>query len=110
MAFPDNSFDRVLAAYVLTVVPDPRAALAELFRIAKPGAKIVLMKHLRSDNRFLSWLEDTFHPVFSQIGLFTLDQDLLELIRSFDPEDLTIEPTSIFGLHHLISFKVPKSA
>lgn len=110
MAFPDNSFDRVMAAYVLTVVPDPRKALEEIFRVAKPGAKVVLMNHLRSPNRLWSSIEDTFHPLFSRIGLFTLDRDLLELIRSFHPDDLATEPTSIFGIHHLVSFTVPTSS
>jgi phosphatidylethanolamine/phosphatidyl-N-methylethanolamine N-methyltransferase len=107
MAFPDQSFDRIIAAYVLTVVPDLHAALAEILRVAKPGATIVLVNHLRSANPALSWIEDTFHPLFSQLGLFSLDRDLLGTIRSFGIDEIVIEPTSFLGLHYIITFRAP---
>lgn len=107
MAFPDHSFDRIMAAYVLTVVPDIHRAIAEILRVARPGARVVLLNHLRSTNPLLSWIEDTFHPLFARIGLFTLDRDLLSILESFDLQDLQVEPTSWFGLHHVISFTVP---
>ncbi|NLI76039.1 MAG: methyltransferase domain-containing protein [Candidatus Riflebacteria bacterium] len=107
MAFPEGSFDRVMAAYVLTVVPDIHRAIAEILRVARPGARVVLLNHLRSTNPLLSWIEDTFHPLFARIGLFTLDRDLLSILESFDLLDLQVEPTSWFGLHHVISFTVP---
>lgn len=107
MAFPDASFDRVLAAYVMTVVPDTRHAIQELIRVAKPGAKVVFINHLRPQNPVLAFLEDMLHPLFSTIGLFTLDRDLVSIIQSFGVADLKIQPTSFFGLHHIISFTVP---
>lgn len=39
---PDASFDGVHAERLLQHVPDPDAALAEIVRIAKPGARIVI--------------------------------------------------------------------
>lgn len=108
MAFADGSFDKVFAAYVMTVVPDATKAIKELMRVARPGAKVVLINHLRSKNRFLSWFEDVFHPLFSEIGLFTLDQDLLNLLEQCGIRDIEIEPTSVSRLHHLISFTVPE--
>lgn len=107
MAFPSKTFDRIFSAYVMTVVPDTRKAIHEIFRIAKPGARVVFINHLRSNNGFLSWFEDMFHPVFSKLGLFTLDTDLLEILNSCGARDIRLEPTSIFGLHFLISFRVP---
>jgi len=109
MAFPNNYFDRVFAAYVLTVLANPKRAVEEILRISKPGAKVVLINHLRSDNPFLSLIEDIFHPIFAGIGLFTLDKDLLAILRSCGIESFEIEPTSIFGLHYIVSFTVPKS-
>ena len=107
MAFPDASFDRILAAYVMTVVPDTRRAIQELLRVARPGARVVFINHLRPQNPVLGYLEDLLHPLFSTIGLFTLDRDLIAIVKSFGIKDLEIRPTSIFGLHHLISFTVP---
>ena len=37
LAFPDASFDVVVAQYVITAVPDPEATLDEFARVLKPG-------------------------------------------------------------------------
>lgn len=42
LPFPDEAFDLVLAIEVLEHVPDPDAAIAELARVAKPGATAIL--------------------------------------------------------------------
>lgn len=108
LAFPDASFDRILAAYVLTVVPDPAQALHEILRVARPGAKVVFINHLRSDQPLLAWLEDTFHPLFSRLGLFNLDRNLLRVMTEVGISSIATEPTSRLGLHHLISFTTPE--
>lgn len=108
MAFAPRSFDRILAAYVLTVVPDTRRAIHEILRVARPGAKVVLINHLRSQNPVLAWIEDRFHPLFSKLGLFTLDRDLLAILDSCGIREYTLTPTTFLGLHHVISFKVPE--
>jgi len=42
MTFPDNSFDVVFCSEVIEHVPDPQKLLAEIFRVAKPDARIVI--------------------------------------------------------------------
>lgn len=108
LAFPPRSFDRILAAYVLTVVPDTRRAIQEILRVAKPGARVVMINHLRSHNPALAWIEDRFHPVFSKLGLFTLDRDLLSILESCGIREYTLVPTTFLGLHHVISFTIPE--
>ena len=49
LAFPDATFDAIVAPYVLTVVPDPRASLDEWARVLKPGGEIVLVNHVGAD-------------------------------------------------------------
>jgi len=39
---PDDSFDGIRADRVLIHVPDPRATLAEMIRVTKPGGRIVI--------------------------------------------------------------------
>lgn len=109
LPFADASFDRVLAAYVLTVVPDTAAAVTELLRVVKPGGRVVLMNHLRSDRPWLAWLEDVLHPVFSRVGLFTLDRDLLGILGQQGVTEPFLEPTSFLGLHHIIAFDIPRA-
>ncbi len=104
LPFPDASFDRILAAYVLTVVPDTALAVRELLRVLRPDGRVVLINHLRSENKLLAWLEDVLHPVFSRIGLFTLDRDLLGILSREGAARPELEPTSIVGLHYIIAF------
>lgn len=107
LAISDSTFDYIMAAYVLTVVPDPDKAVRELFRVSRPGARVVLINYLRSRNGLISTLEDLLHPIFSRAGLFTLDHDLPGILERYGATNIRIEPTSFFRTHHIISFNVP---
>src|ERR1051326_4498894 len=37
LEFPDNSFDRVLAAYFISTVPNPVGVIQEMKRVCRPG-------------------------------------------------------------------------
>ncbi|MDR3461805.1 MAG: class I SAM-dependent methyltransferase [Beijerinckiaceae bacterium] len=57
LAFPDATFDAVVAPYVLTVVPDPRASLDEWARVVKPGGEIVLVNHVGAERGAVAAIE-----------------------------------------------------
>jgi ubiquinone/menaquinone biosynthesis C-methylase UbiE len=42
MPFEDNSFDLVVSCETIEHVPDPRAAVREMYRVAKPGGSLFL--------------------------------------------------------------------
>lgn len=42
LPFPDNQFDAVSISFGLRNVADPKAALAEMFRVLKPGGRLVV--------------------------------------------------------------------
>ncbi|SMC44235.1 class I SAM-dependent methyltransferase [Sporomusa malonica] len=63
MTFPDNSFDTVIATCVFCSVPDPVLGLKEIKRVCKPGGRIVLLEHVRSENPVLGWLMDVLNPL-----------------------------------------------
>ena len=54
LAFPDQSFDVVYAAYVMSVVPDPVRALREMARVCRPHGRIVLLNHFRSTTPWMA--------------------------------------------------------
>lgn len=68
MEFRDNEFDKVVAMYVATVVPDPRALVAEIRRVCKPGGKIVFVNHFQNRNLWIRRLESLLQPLAKYVG------------------------------------------
>ena len=66
--FPDDSFDVVMAQYVVTAVPNPEAALDEFARVVKPGGEIVLTTRIGADAGLRGTLEKAFSPVANRLG------------------------------------------
>jgi phosphatidylethanolamine/phosphatidyl-N-methylethanolamine N-methyltransferase len=68
MSFPENSFDVVVAQYVITTVPDPEAALDEFARVLKPGGEIVLVSRVGAETGLRRTLEHWFAPTARRLG------------------------------------------
>ena len=49
LEFPDNSFDVVMAQYVVTAVPNPEVALDEFARVLRPGGEMILLSRVSAD-------------------------------------------------------------
>ena len=81
LEFPDNSFDVVLAAYVITTVSDPARVCQEMLRVVKPGGQIIAINHSRCQNG-THWgrIEDILAPLFVRIG-FTTDLDVIRVME-----------------------------
>lgn len=48
LPFPDGTFDAVVATLVFCSIPNPRRALAEVRRVAKPGSPLLLLEHVQA--------------------------------------------------------------
>ena len=68
LAFPDATFDAVVAQYVITTVPDPEAALDEIARVTRPGGEIILVNHLGAEMGLRRAIEQGFAPVARKLG------------------------------------------
>jgi SAM-dependent methyltransferase len=56
LPFPDDRFDAALCTWVLCGIPDPRAALGEVARVLKPGARLHFVEHgLAPDAKVARW-------------------------------------------------------
>ena len=66
--FADNEFDKALATYTISAVPDPVAVLREMRRVVKPGGLIVILNHFRSERKLTGHLEDLVAPVCTRLG------------------------------------------
>ena len=68
LAFPDASFDVIVAQYVITAVPDPEATLDEFARVLKPGGEIVLINHIGAEEGPRKAFELALAPVARRLG------------------------------------------
>jgi phosphatidylethanolamine/phosphatidyl-N-methylethanolamine N-methyltransferase len=68
LAFPESAFDIVIAAHVISVVPDPIRVIAEIKRVSKPEGRIIIINHFQSHNRWLARLEQWLSPLCTKIG------------------------------------------
>ena len=68
LSFPDESFDVVVAQYVITTVPDPEATLDEFARVLKPGGEIVLVSRVGAEAGLRRSLEQWFAPAARKLG------------------------------------------
>jgi phosphatidylethanolamine/phosphatidyl-N-methylethanolamine N-methyltransferase len=68
MSFGDNEFDKAVATYTISAVPDPVAVLREMRRVVKPGGTLVILNHFRSKRRVTGWVEDLLAPVCTRLG------------------------------------------
>ena len=79
MEFADDSFDTVMAAYVVTAVPDYRTVVNEMIRVCKPGGRIIMLNHFSNGNLFIAAVEKAISPLCKHLGFrtdLTLDQVL----------------------------------
>jgi phosphatidylethanolamine/phosphatidyl-N-methylethanolamine N-methyltransferase len=68
LTFADESFDVVVAQYVVTTVPNPEATLDEFARVLKPGGEIVLVSRVGAESGLRRALEKWFAPAARKLG------------------------------------------
>jgi phosphatidylethanolamine/phosphatidyl-N-methylethanolamine N-methyltransferase len=68
LALPEESFDVVVAQYVVTAVPHPEAALTEFLRVLKPGGEIILTSRLGAERGMRSFVEAALSPIVNRLG------------------------------------------
>ncbi len=80
LPFADSTFDHVFISHVISVVSDPVQLVREAQRVAKPGARIVIVNHFQSTNRFIALVEKWLCPLCTKLG-WRSDLALQDLIR-----------------------------
>jgi len=68
LAFADNSFDKVVAMYVASVVPDVSQLASEIKRVCKPGGTIIYLNHFENRNPLIRAAESLIQPLAKYIG------------------------------------------
>jgi phosphatidylethanolamine/phosphatidyl-N-methylethanolamine N-methyltransferase len=68
LAFPEASFDVVVAQYVVNTVPNPEIALDEFLRVLKPGGELVIVNRVGAAGGSRKALEHMFQPIAQRLG------------------------------------------
>ena len=71
LGFADESFDAVTAQFVITLVPDPEQALAEMDRVLKPGGEIVISSRLVDSEGVSAAFWSALAPLAKAVGWST---------------------------------------
>lgn len=101
MTFADNRFDKVVAMYVVSVVPDPLKLIGEMRRVCKPDGEILIVNHFRSRNPLLATMETTLAPL-SRLAGFRPDLALEPFLAEAGLEVIDILNTNLFGYWKVI--------
>jgi phosphatidylethanolamine/phosphatidyl-N-methylethanolamine N-methyltransferase len=102
LRFADDSFDIVYAPYVISVVADPIAVAREMYRVCRPGGRVIILNHFLSSGRFLSRLERLISPLTIHIG-FKADLDLPAFLAQADLQPVSIEKVNIPRIWSLVT-------
>ncbi|MEM6981338.1 MAG: class I SAM-dependent methyltransferase, partial [Planctomycetota bacterium] len=100
--FEDASFDFVTSFHTVSVVSDPEQMMSELVRVCRPGGKILVINHFRSDNPYIARLVDSAGGLTRRLGWRT-DLDMDELVSELPLEiehDPKRGPWSLFRILH----------
>jgi len=109
MAFPDSCFDGLMAAYVVTAVPDYRQLMAEMVRVCKPGGRIVIVNHLHHRNRLVAAGQRVLSPITQRLGWRT-DLSLDDVLAGTALEVTRMKTVPPFGLWYLVECRNVKPA
>lgn len=101
MKFSDQSFDKVVAMYVVSVVPDYQRLVEEMRRVCKPQGEICIVNHFLSTEPLARRLVGLSAPLARLAG-YRLE---LELDRFLQETGLQVEEArsvNLFGLWKLL--------
>jgi phosphatidylethanolamine/phosphatidyl-N-methylethanolamine N-methyltransferase len=73
LEFADNSFDVVMAQYVVTAVPNPEVALDEFARVLRPGGELIILTRVSADEGMRRIIEQALQPVVRRLGFRTAE-------------------------------------
>lgn len=100
LPYPDASFDTAVCTFALCTVADPRAALAELARVLRPGGRLLALEHVRAESPARArWQRRLAAPWRAFACGCRCDQDTLALVRA--APGLRIETVEPFAMRRM---------
>jgi len=106
LALPDHVFDSVAFNLCLCTIPNPEAAVREGVRVAKPGAAMVFLEHVRSHLLPVALLEEAVNPAMVALQADHFTRRTAEVVGRSGVEVLSIDRW-FAGVFNLIVGRAP---
>jgi phosphatidylethanolamine/phosphatidyl-N-methylethanolamine N-methyltransferase len=101
--YEDSTFDFVVAAYVMSVVPEPVKVLREIERVLKPGGDVVIVNHFAAEKGLRRGVESLLAPLSHKLG-WRPDMPVEEILANTHLREVkrhNLPPLGMFTMLHL---------
>ena len=109
MQFPDDSFDKVVAMYVVSVAPHPARLVSEMRRVCRPGGELFIVNHFQHANPVVGGLERLIAPLSRLMG-FHPDFSLEDFLHETGLDVTERIPVNVLGYWTLLRARNGKTA
>lgn len=86
--FSDDSFDTVVCTFALCTIPDEGKAVAEAYRVLRPGGHFILIEHVRSPMLPVRAVQRVIDPISVRLGG---DHMVREPLDQLEPTGFRVE-------------------
>lgn len=104
MQFADASFDTVIAAYVMSVVPEPDRVMQEIERVCKPGGDVIIVNHFAAEKGLRRNVESLLAPLSNKLG-WRPDMPVEEILQHTGLSEVARHPLAPMGFFTLLHLK-----
>lgn len=106
LAFSNQSFDSVAFNLCLCTIGDPERAVREALRVARPGAPMTFLEHVRSHLLPVALLQDALSPVLVALEQDHFNRRTAETVRRAGVDVFSVERFA-WGFFNLIIGRAP---
>lgn len=103
LEYEDETFDSVIAAYVMSVVPEPQRVIREIERVCKPGGDVVIVNHFAAEKGVRRNIESMLAPLSNKLG-WRPDMPVEEILGHTSLTEISrydLPPLGMFTMLHL---------
>ncbi|HZC07375.1 MAG TPA: class I SAM-dependent methyltransferase [Ktedonobacterales bacterium] len=95
LPFANDTFDTAVMTLVFCSVADPQRSLSELLRVLKPGGRLLMAEHVRSEHAVFSTMQTALVPLTARVAANChWNRDTASLVRQSGFTDVRAQPVA----------------